>query len=226
MQYQIQTMPIWDAYRETDGCPLCKIYSDREKRLVGQYLAENVMDPDFRTESNRIGFCPEHIRQLYAGQNKLGLALQLETRAAEMAKLLSKPPTDKKGAKKTAEKIENHCGCVICNAIAEPMERYYMTIAQMYLNEKDFPELFREAHHCLKHSAKLFDAAQHAGKSITEYLAALNAGIVRDLNRTEKDMRAFADCFDFRNNGSKPDAQAIPRAIGVLIASSELRVKN
>ena len=217
MQYQIQTMPIWDAYKTHDGCPLCKIYAARENRLVGQYLAENVMDPDFRTESNRIGFCPEHIRQMYAGQNKLGLALQLETRAAEMAKILSKPPADKKSAKKAAEKIEEHCGCVICNAIAEPMERYYMTIAQMYLNEKEFPELFKEAHHCLKHSAKLFNAGQYAGKSIAEYLAALNAGIVRDLNRTEKEMRAFADCFDFRNNGSKPDSQAIPRAIGVLI---------
>ena len=224
MQYQIQTMPIWDAYRSNDGCPLCKIYADREKRLVGQYLAENVMDPDFRTESNRIGFCAEHIKQMYAGQNKLGLALQLETRAAELAKLLKNPPTDKKSAKKTAEKIEDHRGCVICNAIAEPMERYYMTIAEMYLYESEFPDLFREAHHCIKHAARLFDAAAYAGKSTKEYLAALNAGLIRDLNRTESDMRAFADCFDFRNSGSKPDPQSIPRAISVLVTNSELKI--
>lgn len=217
MQYQIQTLPIWDAYRTYDGCPLCKIFADREKRLVGQYLAENVMDPDFRTASNRIGFCPEHIRQMYAGQNKLGLALQLETRAAEMAKLLSKTPTDKKTAKKTAAQIDEHCGCVICNALAEPMERYYRTIAEMFLNESDFPELLRGAHHCLKHTARLIDAAAYAGKSVSQYLTALTDGIKRDLKRTESDMRAFADCFDFRNNGSKPDAQAIPRAISLLI---------
>ena len=159
MQYQIQTMPIWDAYKTHDGCPLCKIYADREKRLVGQYLAENVMDPDFRTASNRIGFCPEHIRQMYAGQNKLGLALQLETRAAALYELLNKTPTDKKSAKKQAAVIEDHRGCVICNAIAEPMERYYMTIAEMYFNEKEFPALFADAHHCLKHAARLMDAA-------------------------------------------------------------------
>ncbi|MDE6201529.1 MAG: hypothetical protein K2M47_06615 [Clostridiales bacterium] len=216
MQYQIQTMPIWDAYKTHDGCPLCAIFADREKRLVGQYLAENVMDPDFRSTSNRIGFCPEHIRQMYAGQNKLGLALQLETRAAEMAKLLSKAPTDKKSAKKTAAMIEDHRGCVICNALKEPMERYYMTIAAMYANESEFPELFREAHHCLAHAAMLYDAAAYAGKSVKDYLSALTDGIKRDLKRTESDMRAFADCFDFRNN-QKPDAQAIPRAIGVLI---------
>lgn len=210
-------MPIWDAYRTYDGCPLCKIFADREKRLVGQYLAENVMDPDFRTASNSIGFCPEHIRQMYSGQNKLGLALQLETRAAELNKLLSKTPTDKKSAKKTAALLDDHRGCVICNALAEPMERYYMTIAEMYFNEREFPELFREAHHCLKHTARLFDAAGYAGKSAAAYLNDLTNGIKRDLKRTESEMRAFADCFDFRNSGSKPDPQSIPRAISVLI---------
>lgn len=217
MQYQIQTLPIWDAYKTADGCPLCAIFNDREKRLVGQYLAENVMDPDFRSASNRVGFCPDHIRQMYAGQNKLGLALQLETRAAEMAKLLNKVPTDKKSAKKTAALIEDHRGCVICNALAEPMDRYYMTIAAMYENEPEFPSLFREAHHCLKHAARLYDSAAYAVKSVKEYLSDLTVGITRDLKRTESEMRAFADCFDFRNSGSKPDAQAIPRAIGVLI---------
>lgn len=217
MQYQIQTLPIWDAYKAHDGCPLCAIFNDREKRIVGQYLAENVMDPDFRSASNSIGFCPDHIRQMYAGQNKLGLALQLETRAAQMAKLLSKAPADKKAAKKTSAMIEAHRGCVVCNALAEPMERYYMTIAAMYANETEFPELFREAHHCLKHASRLFDGAAYAGKKVKEYLSDLTAGITRDLKRTETEMRAFADCFDFRNSGSKPDAQAIPRAISVLI---------
>lgn len=217
MQYQIQTLPIWDAYKKHDECPLCRIYRDREKRVVGHYLAENVMDPDFRTASNQIGFCAEHIRQMYAGQNKLGLALQLETRAAAMAAMLSKPPADKKSAKKTAALIENHCGCVVCNALAEPMERYYRTIAEMFANEKEFPELFGAAHHCLKHAVRLYDAAAFAGKSVAQYLNALTSALTRDLKRTESDMRAFADCFDFRNSGVKPDAQSIPRAIGVLI---------
>lgn len=216
MQYQIQTLPIWDAYKEHDGCPLCKIFADREKRIVGQYLSENVMDPDFRTASNSIGFCPDHIRQMYAGQNKLGMALQLETRAAALAELLNKTPADKKAAKKTAANLEAHRGCVICNALSEPMERYYMTVAAMFLNEPDFPELFKEAHHCVKHAARLYDAAAYAGKSVTQYLNALTDGIKRDLKRTEKELRAFADCFDFRNS-AKPDPQAIPSAISLLI---------
>lgn len=216
MQYRISTTPLWDAYKKDDGCPLCKIYAEREKQLVASYLAENVMDPDFRAGSNRIGFCYDHIMQMFAGQNKLGLALQLETRAAEMSKLLQKAPTDKKSAKKTAQMLDEHCGCVICNALAEPMARYYRTVAQMYCNESEFHELFKNAHHCLKHTTRLIDAAEYAGKSIAEYLAALTDGIKRELNKTERELRAFADCFDFRASG-KPDPEAIPKAIRILI---------
>lgn len=217
MQYQIQTLPIWDAYKASDGCPLCRIYADREKRLVNEYLTENVMDPHFRSASNEIGFCAEHIRQLYGGQNKLGLALQLETRAATLYKLFDNIPADKKSAKKTARAISEHCGCVICSALHEPMGRYAMTVAEMYLNEPEFPALFAAARHCINHAAALYDVATFAGKSIQSYLQALTSGLRRDLSATETELRAFADCFDFRNAGARPDAQAIPRAVKLLI---------
>ncbi|MBD5132065.1 MAG: hypothetical protein HDT28_05705 [Clostridiales bacterium] len=217
MQYQIQTAPIWDAYKTTDGCPLCKLRKEREARLVGQYLAENVMDPDFRVRSNAHGFCAEHIAMMYKGQNKLGLALQLETRAAYLNGLLKKQPTDKKSAKKLADNIKSHCGCVICDAIDEPMQRYYMTVAQMYANEKEFPELFAEAHHCVGHAAELFEAAVHAGKSVAAFCAVLTAGLSRDLKRTEQSLRAFADCFDFKA-GARPDPETIPNAIKLINA--------
>lgn len=216
MQYQIQTAPVWDAYRE-NGCPLCRIYSARETRLVKQYLEENVMDPDFRTASNAVGFCESHITAMYAGQNKLGLALQLETRAAALADLIAKIPADKKSAKKIAENLRSHCGCVICSNLEEVMPRYFMTVAEMFDNEPDFPELFSAATHCVKHATALFDAAAHAGKNTARYLYALACGLKRDLKRTESELRAFADCFDFNAAGSRPDPTAIPRAIKLMI---------
>lgn len=217
MQYQIQTAPIWDAYRNHDGCPLCAIYREREKRLVSQYLAENVMDPDFRVASNSIGFCADHIRDMYKGQNKLGLALQLETRAAALNELIANPPTDKKSAQKTADKLKSHIGCVICSALEEPMSRYYMTIAEMYCNEAEFPELFKNAHHCLKHAERLFEAAKYAGKKTAAYLNDLSLGLKRDLKNAEAELRAFADCFDHKNVGARPDPETIPNAIKLLI---------
>lgn len=216
MQYHIQTAPVWDAYKQ-DGCPICRLLKTREDRLVNQYLTDNVMDPDFRVRSNETGFCSEHIKMLYDGQNKLGLALQLETRAAYINSLISSAPTDKKQAKKLCAAIKKHTGCVICDTLEEVMPRYFMTIAMMYDNENEFPALFSEAKHCLKHSAMLFDVADCAGKSVKSYLAALTESLKRQLSETEKQLRVFADCFDFRNAGSKPDPEAVPRAIKLLI---------
>lgn len=216
MQYHIQTAPVWDAYK-ADGCPLCAIFKAREDRLIGQYLSDNVMDPDFRVASNSVGFCREHIRAMYAGQNKLGLALQLETRAAELNKIIGNQPADKKSAKKKAAKLREHIGCVICSTLDDVMPRYYMTIAQMYANEPDFPELFASATHCLDHAVLLYEASEYAGKKIAGYLAVLTSSMKRELKKIESEMRDFADCFDFKNAGARPDPDAIPRAIAVLI---------
>ncbi len=221
MQYHIQTAPIWDSYKQ-DGCPLCKLRSAKEATLVKQYLSDNVMDPDFRVASNSVGFCADHIRALYGGQNKLGLALQLETRAAFLNDLISKPPTDKKSAKKTAEHISKHTGCVICTTLDEIMPRYYMTVAQMFCAESEFPALFSQAEHCLKHAEYLYKNAEYAGKSTAEFLKALTSALKRELKATEKALRAFADCFDFKNAGMRPDTQALPRAIRLLITDKIL----
>ncbi len=215
MQYHIQTAPIWDAYK-SDGCPLCALFSAREDRLVKQYLSDNVMDPDFRTASNSVGFCPEHIRMMCNGQNKLGLALQLETRAGYLGGLIKVPPADKKSARKTAECLKNHIGCVICSTLDEVMPRYYMTVAQMFDNESEFPELFSSAKHCVKHVSELYAAAEYAGKSTASYLAALTESFKRDMNSIEKRLRAFADCFD-HNSTARPDPSALTDAVHMLI---------
>ncbi len=219
MQYHIQTAPVWDAYK-SDGCPLCALYAAKEKRLVKSYLNENVMDEHFRMFSNSLGFCPEHIRMLYAGENKLGLALQLETRAAYLYKeVLKQAPSDKKSAKRTADALKKHCGCVICAELDEFLPRYYMTIAQMYDNEPEFPKLFAEANHCVKHATELFAAAEHAKKSVDRYLADLHRSLSRDLKRTERELRIFCDCFDHLSS-DKPDATTIPRAVELLITKN------
>lgn len=217
MQYHIQTAPVWDAYKTEKGCPLCALIAAKEKRLIKSYLNENVMDEHFRMRSNALGFCPEHVRMLYAGENKLGLALQLETRAAYLYKdVLKSIPADKKSAKKTADALKAHCGCVICDELDEFLPRYYMTIAQIYDNEAEFPALFAAATHCVKHATELFAAAEHAKKSAGKYLADLHASLTRELKRTEKELRIFCDCFDHLSS-DKPDATAIPRATELLI---------
>lgn len=222
MHYHIQTAPIWDAYKDNSRCPLCTLLLAKEKKVVKSYLNENVMDEFFRQRSNSVGFCSTHLQQLYVGENKLGLALQLETRANYIhSNLLKNVPTNKKSAKKVADGIKSHCGCVICDELNEYIPRYYMTIAQMFDIEPEFPDLFRSAHHCVKHAAELMSFCEYAKKSTKTFLQSLTNSLTDDLIKTEKELRAFCNCFDY-NNRSTPDPQTIPNASKILI-SHELK---
>ena len=92
-----------------------------------------------------------------------------------------------------------------------------MTVAQMFDNEDEFPELFGAATHCVEHATALYDAAAYAGRKTAGFLAFLTNGMKRSLDAAERDMKAFADCFDFKNAGMRPDVDAIPRTIALLI---------
>ncbi len=219
MQYHIQTTPVWDAFKTNCGCPLCKIYAVSNERLVSQYLNEAVMEPDFRVRVNKLGFCDMHLRQLFAGKNKLGLGLQLNTRTDHVIKKLANP-SNIKAAKKEAEIIRGSLKtCVICETVDEMMTRYAYTVAQMYLNEKAFPELFKNSKgFCMPHYALLLENAHRAGKMTEEYLAALVQVQKSSLIKVNADTERFTLMFDHNSTdkGMKGAADIIPAAIAKL----------
>ena len=112
MQYHIQTTPVWDAFRKKDGCPICLLYERIENRLVKQYLGEAVMEPDYRIKVNKRGFCTRHLLKLYDGGNKLGLALQLNTRTENVIENIPSV-SNAKQAKKLAEKLEAEAAAML-----------------------------------------------------------------------------------------------------------------
>ena len=75
MKYQIDTVPVWDAYKENGECPLCGIKRRTERQELSYFLGESVMEPDQRIEVNAKYFCSDHLKQLHAEGNHLGLAL-------------------------------------------------------------------------------------------------------------------------------------------------------
>ena len=206
MQYHIQTAPIWDAFKENDGCPLCKLYARTESRLVKQYLGEAVMEPDYRVRVNERGFCDKHLVKLYDGNNKLGLALQLHTRTEHIIKCID-VPCNAKQARKLADRLEKTANtCVICDEVDEVMNRYYYTVAQMYLAEAAFPEVFAASYgFCMPHFIELLKMVSYAGKKQEAYAAALT--------RKQIDLERFTKRFDYRStdkfSGGTDDAIAV-----------------
>lgn len=214
MQYHIQTAPIWDAFKENDGCPLCKLYARTESRLVKQYLGEAVMEPDYRVRVNERGFCDKHLVKLYDGNNKLGLALQLHTRTEHIIKCID-VLCNAKQARKLADRLEKTANtCVICDEVDEVMNRYYYTVAQMYLAEAAFPEVFAASYgFCMPHFTELLKMVSYAGKKQETYAAALTRKQIDTLRKNDADLERFTKRFDYRStdkfSGGTDDAIAV-----------------
>lgn len=89
MKYELQTIPIWKAYNGEHDCPLCYLEAELEKDYRRFFLGNSVMAPDVRVEVNAKGFCRQHYRLLYSGENKLGLALMAQTRLEERRRVFA-----------------------------------------------------------------------------------------------------------------------------------------
>ncbi len=214
MRYHIQTAPIWDAFKEKDDCPLCKLYARVEERIVGRYLDESVMMPEVRVKVNERGFCTRHLTQLYNGNSRLGLALQLNTRTENVINDM-KMVDNAKQAKKLAEKLNKTLEtCVICDEADEIMERYAYTVAQMFANEAEFPEVFNDSFgFCLPHYIELLKYVSHAGSKAGEYAQALSAKEIDTTRKINATLERFTKRFDYRSKdgggGKTDDAVAL-----------------
>ena len=174
------------------------------------------MEPDYRVRVNKYGFCDKHTADLYAGENKLGLALQYHTRGEALAKGLKEPCSPKAAAAEAARLLAELSTCVICNQVADTMERYAQTIAQMYKHEPEFPPLLEGCGGiCIPHYALLLEHCKHAAGDTQKYLAALYTLQKNQLARINGELEWFTLKFDYRN-ADKPwrnSKDALPRAI-------------
>ncbi len=214
MQYHIQTTPIWDAFKENDGCPMCKLYERTEARLIKQYVGDAVMEPDARIKVNKRGFCADHLKKLFTGGNKLGLALQVHTRTDSIISDMEVVNNAKK-AKKLAEKLSKTIDtCVICDEIEKTMVRYAYTVAQMFAVEREFPKVFAESSgFCLPHFIELLGYVSYAGHAAESYAAALSKKQIDSMRKANSDLERFTQRFDYRStdkfSGSTDDALAV-----------------
>ena len=81
MKEQLYTIPLMDAYRADEECPFCFIERNLEQHAIDFTLGSQAsyMEDDIRAQTDEMGFCREHYRQMFVYGNKLGSALILET---------------------------------------------------------------------------------------------------------------------------------------------------
>lgn len=200
MRYHIDTALIVDKFNSNCDCPLCEIQKIVEEQFLQEFLNDAVMEDNSRIAVGKKGFCDKHFDMLFSRQNKLSVALQIDTRINNLEKIFSSIG-NVSGAKKRAKLIDEEMSkCIICDYVQESMEKYYKTVAQMFLHEKDFfRSLIRSKGFCLNHFSKLLQYSSCAGGMSKHYVETLLQTEKRAFDVIKTDLKTFCDKHDYRN---------------------------
>ncbi len=208
MRDDICTIPISEIFEENDGCPICRMRNMLENRMVDYILGAAMMEPDVRQESNRLGFCATHLKQMMRFGKRLPLALVLETHLDTVQNEVFKEglfATPKKSAYNAARIEET---CFVCDKVQWGMERLLVTLLKTYAENYDFRETFRgQEYICLPHYRLLL---QQAPKTLIKKQLSDFTGDCKKLagdwaKQLRADVHDFTKMFDYRS-GQDEDA--------------------
>jgi hypothetical protein len=235
---KLEISKVHDAYKEGGECPLCTLIDGVERTYLLSFQGSRVMEPSVRVQTNRIGFCPDHYRRLYRGENKLGLSLVVHTHFKEKLPGLEaelegvvKPEESKKGRAKdpASDRLdalarslrELLAGCYICDMLSSDLDRYIFTILYLWKGDSEFQGVFRASRgFCLGHFLDVLAKARGTlrEQELSRFLADLVPIMIGSLKALEKDLFSFTQLFHDSNRslGSEEVRTALMRTLQKL----------
>lgn len=232
MKEEIYTIPVNEALDKDGECLFCTLNKKLESDILDYVLGPSYMEEDVRGETDKIGFCPEHYRQMYAAQNRLGVALMIDTHLKSIRGELKKlAETDggmgKKGllGKKGTHKsnsvtyIETVTGsCYACNRMKARMNSYIDTFFYLWKREDEFRnKVLSSKGFCIEHFGMLLSEANNRLSADKYKLFASEMYHLenKSLDQLQEDIDWFIKKFDYRFKDEpwKNSKDALPRAI-------------
>ncbi len=219
MKYKLETIPVWDAFREDSECPFCLLQEKAEKRYLKYYLGNSAMNPETRVELNRRGFCPEHFSLLLRERSPQHLGLIAHTHLQDWMKDRDKRFPSAGGGKglvfgksrvscAAVYTEENACrvqDCPICERMVNTVKRYLFTACYLWKrDEEGFQGVLRESKgFCLPHEGALLLMGQEvlsAGEK-SLFFEELRGLQDRNFRRLEEELLWFTQKFKAENSG-------------------------
>lgn len=238
MKEKLYTIPVTDAFKQTCECPLCALRQNLEDHAIEYTLGSSYMEDDVRAVTDQKGFCANHIKLLYQNQNRLGLALILNSHINKTIQDLEHisshaKPTPKQLFKKTADTNELtsyisslSSSCFVCEQIDHTFERYLVTIFHLYKTQPDFKQILHSSYgFCTSHYGTLYKMAPQNlnGSTLTDFNTTLTKLYLDHMKRVKADLDWFIDKFDYRNskepwrNSKDALLRSITKTNGVLL---------
>lgn len=220
----ILTIPINEIFEPKEGCPVCRMRNVLEQRCVEYIMGAAMMEPDVRIETNAMGFCYTHLEQMRSCKNRLSLALMLQThlKKLDFDAFVHRSLFEGKNAKQ--RKISQvNCSCFVCSKVDWGMERFMVTLFEMYTKDKSFRDLFSAQEYvCLPHYELLMSlGAEKLDKPTSKDFDRRLSELVKNYLKTLcDDVSHYCDMYDYRNTGKDADwgnsKDSIERAIKFL----------
>lgn len=229
MKEQLYTIPVNDIFEQECECPVCAMRKSLEDDAVAFTMGPSYMEDDIRLTTDKIGFCMRHMQALYDFENRLGLALVIDTHMKNM--ITNIETLQKKGRKNAGglfskkEKTPLFAftdqvsrSCFICDRIRDTFERYIATTFHLYEKDPAFVTKFKHSRgFCLEHYGMLYELAPsylHGG-TLEQFTEDLNRVFLENYKRMEEELSWFIDKFDYRNADApwKTSKDALPRAM-------------
>lgn len=200
------TIPINEEFEKFEGCPVCGLHKTLEQRSLDYIMGAAMMEPNVRISTNKTGFCADHYSDMLAMNNRLSLALILETHLKEIDTLTS--PDSKAGKKEIKESLNalQHIAenCFVCDRISYTMGKYCENIVHLWKKEPTFRERFnRQPEVCFNHTAMLLKYADKElnTKLYGQFAAELFALTRKTLTVVSDEIARYCKSYDYRFSG-------------------------
>ena len=224
MRESILTIPVTDIFEPKEGCPICRLRDMLEQRTIEYIMGAAMMEPDVRIETNKKGFCKTHFEQMLACKNRLSLGLMLQTHLQELQKHILSRQSIFEGKKAKQKRVSQiNSTCFVCDKIEWGMTRILTTLFEMYSQQGEFRDLFRQQEYiCLPHYDLLMSLCdEKLDKNLQKQFRTDCENLTGNyLNSLEKDVSHFCKMYDYRNTGADADwgnsKDSVERAIKFL----------
>ena len=238
MKEYIDTIPLHEAFDSGDECPFCYLERLSEQRAIRYCIGPGAsyMEPDFRAETDRFGFCRQHMKKLHDYGNALGNALILQTYLAGVLKELEEqadsfavPPKPSLFRGKMEDPAllswvkEKESTCFLCQRREYNMNRYFHTFFVLVREPEFRQKVEKSKGFCLHHFGQLL---QHAPKEVPgaqrQWFYETALSLMQDnLLRVKEDLDWLIAKYDYRNAGAdwKNSRDALQRAMQKLQGS-------
>lgn len=199
MRESLLTIPINEVFEPREGCPICAMRNTVEQHISEYIMGAAMMEPDVRLETNRLGFCREHYNILLKQNNRLSLALMLNTHlATRRAEMFEGRGGLRRYSKKSPPEEQT---CFVCSKVNWGIDHMLSTLYNMW-SDADFRKLYSQQEYiCLPHyDLLMLGAVKHLKKDDLKTFAEATDKLAGEyMKQLNEDVQQFCDSFDYRN---------------------------